>query len=31
MSNLQADAFVLFGATGDLARRKVFPALQGNR
>jgi len=28
MSNLQADAFVLFGATGDLARRKVFPALQ---
>jgi len=28
MSNLQADAFVLFGATGDLAGRKIFPALQ---
>jgi glucose-6-phosphate 1-dehydrogenase len=23
----QADALVLFGATGDLAHRKVFPAL----
>ncbi|HEY2734566.1 MAG TPA: glucose-6-phosphate dehydrogenase, partial [Polyangiales bacterium] len=24
----QADAFVFFGATGDLARKKIFPALQ---
>ena len=28
MSNHRADAFVLFGATGDLAGRKIFPALQ---
>ncbi len=28
MSNHHADAFVLFGATGDLAGRKIFPALQ---
>jgi glucose-6-phosphate 1-dehydrogenase len=26
--NEQTDAFVLFGATGDLAARKIFPALQ---
>ena len=24
-----ADAFVFFGATGDLAYKKIFPALQG--
>ena len=24
-----SDAFVFFGATGDLAHKKVFPALQG--
>jgi glucose-6-phosphate 1-dehydrogenase len=29
MSEAQADAFVFFGATGDLASKKVFPALQG--
>jgi glucose-6-phosphate 1-dehydrogenase len=28
MQNRQADALVLFGATGDLAHRKIFPALQ---
>jgi glucose-6-phosphate 1-dehydrogenase len=28
VSNHHADAFVLFGATGDLAGRKIFPALQ---
>jgi glucose-6-phosphate 1-dehydrogenase len=28
MANLDADAFVFFGATGDLASRKIFPALQ---
>ncbi len=27
MSGVRADALVLFGATGDLARRKLFPAL----
>lgn len=27
MSSYRADAFVLFGATGDLAFRKIFPAL----
>src|SRR3954467_8229317 len=27
MSELQSDAFVLFGATGDLAYKKIFPAL----
>ena len=28
MTELQADAIVLFGATGDLAFKKIFPALQ---
>src|SRR5215470_17786546 len=28
MSETQADAFVFFGATGDLAFKKIFPALQ---
>jgi glucose-6-phosphate 1-dehydrogenase len=28
MANLESDAFVFFGATGDLAFRQVFPALQ---
>ena len=28
MSEKHADAFVLFGATGDLAARKIYPALQ---
>jgi glucose-6-phosphate 1-dehydrogenase len=28
MSNAQSDAFVFFGATGDLAYKKIFPALQ---
>ena len=28
MTETQADAFVLFGATGDLAFKKIFPALQ---
>lgn len=28
MDNAQADALVLFGATGDLAQKKIFPALQ---
>ena len=28
MSTSNADALVLFGATGDLARKKIFPALQ---
>jgi len=28
MSEAQADAFVFFGATGDLASKKIFPALQ---
>jgi glucose-6-phosphate 1-dehydrogenase len=28
MSNHHSDAFVLFGATGDLAGRKLYPALQ---
>src|SRR5205809_7725042 len=27
MSTLQSDAFVFFGATGDLAYKKIFPAL----
>ena len=26
--NIAADAFVFFGATGDLVYKKVFPALQ---
>jgi glucose-6-phosphate 1-dehydrogenase len=28
MENLESDAFVFFGATGDLASKQVFPALQ---
>jgi glucose-6-phosphate 1-dehydrogenase len=28
MSNVQSDAFVFFGATGDLAYKKIFSALQ---
>ncbi len=28
MSDVHADAFVFFGATGDLAYKKIFPALQ---
>ena len=28
MANLTSDAFVFFGATGDLAYKKIFPALQ---
>jgi glucose-6-phosphate 1-dehydrogenase len=28
MSDLHSDAFVFFGATGDLAYKKIFPALQ---
>ena len=28
MSDSNSDAFVFFGATGDLAYKKVFPALQ---
>ena len=28
MSEVQADALVFFGATGDLAHKKIFPALQ---
>jgi glucose-6-phosphate 1-dehydrogenase len=27
MNNIQSDALVLFGATGDLAHKKIFPAL----
>src|SRR5258708_32590261 len=29
MSNQYSDALVFFGATGDLAYKKIFPALQG--
>ncbi len=29
MTNLHSDALVFFGATGDLAYKKIFPALQG--
>jgi len=29
VANLYSDAFVFFGATGDLAYKKIFPALQG--
>ena len=29
MSNLRSDALVFFGATGDLAYKKIFPSLQG--
>ncbi|MEO8053146.1 MAG: hypothetical protein ABI833_22300, partial [Acidobacteriota bacterium] len=28
MANLESDAFVFFGATGDLASKQIFPALQ---
>ena len=28
MSNSHSDALVFFGATGDLAYKKIFPALQ---
>ena len=28
MSDLHSDALVFFGATGDLAYKKIFPALQ---
>ena len=28
MSNLHSDALVFFGATGDLAYKKIFPSLQ---
>src|ERR1700720_4606638 len=28
MNNLDSDAFVFFGATGDLAYEQIFPALQ---
>ena len=28
MSDPRSDAFVFFGATGDLAYKKIFPALQ---
>src|SRR5947208_6067126 len=28
MNDVQSDAFVFFGATGDLAYKKIFPALQ---
>lgn len=28
MTNLNSDAFVFFGATGDLAYKQIFPALQ---
>jgi glucose-6-phosphate 1-dehydrogenase len=28
MSHVQSDALVFFGATGDLAYKKIFPALQ---
>jgi glucose-6-phosphate 1-dehydrogenase len=27
MANSQSDALVIFGATGDLAHKKIFPAL----
>jgi glucose-6-phosphate 1-dehydrogenase len=27
MNNLHSDAFVFFGATGDLAYKKIFPSL----
>ena len=29
MANFQSDAFVFFGATGDLAHKQIFPSLQG--
>jgi glucose-6-phosphate 1-dehydrogenase len=29
MPAFQSDAFVFFGATGDLAYKQIFPALQG--
>jgi len=30
MSDVRSDAFVFFGATGDLAYKKIFPALQAD-
>lgn len=29
MVDFQSDAFVFFGATGDLAHKQIFPSLQG--
>ena len=29
MADFQSDAFVFFGATGDLAYKQIFPSLQG--
>lgn len=29
MANFESDAFVFFGATGDLAHKQIFPSLQG--
>ena len=29
MGNVQSDAMVFFGATGDLAYKRIFPSLQG--
>ncbi len=29
MPDFQSDAFVFFGATGDLAHKQIFPSLQG--
>jgi glucose-6-phosphate 1-dehydrogenase len=29
VQNFQSDAFVFFGATGDLAHKQIFPSLQG--
>ncbi len=29
MADFQSDAFVFFGATGDLAHKQIFPSLQG--
>ena len=30
MANFDSDAFVFFGATGDLAYKQIFPALQAH-
>jgi glucose-6-phosphate 1-dehydrogenase len=30
MTDLHSDALVFFGATGDLAYKKIFPSLQGS-
>jgi len=29
MADFDSDAFVFFGATGDLAHKQIFPSLQG--